>query len=99
MMGANRADRSTVRSASYTLPMARGQLQVLTATQMDRSAGFGAGTAFLCAPNAVEELGDWTCDRRECFDAAGQLVVPAHFGQRSGSGPGPLRGAGLAPGW
>jgi cyclic beta-1,2-glucan synthetase len=95
MMGANRSDRSTVRSASYTLPMARGQLQVLTATQMDRSAGFGAGTAFLCAPNAVEELGDWTCDRRECFDAAGQLVVPAHFGQRSGSGLDPCAALGL----
>ncbi len=86
MMGANRADRSTVRCANYTLPMARGQLQVLTATQVDRSAGFGAGTAFLCARTAVEEVGDWTCDRRECFDAAGQLVVPAHFGQRSGPG-------------
>ncbi|MBK6596357.1 MAG: hypothetical protein IPG23_28705 [Burkholderiales bacterium] len=47
MMGANRSDRSTVRSASYTLPMARARLR-FDGDTVDRSAGFGAGTAF-CA--------------------------------------------------
>jgi cyclic beta-1,2-glucan synthetase len=32
---------------------------------------------------------DWTCDRRECFDARGRLVLPDHFGQRSGVGMDP----------
>ncbi len=29
---------------------------------------------------------DWTCDRREFFDAAGALVLPGRLGQRSGAG-------------
>ena len=29
---------------------------------------------------------DWTCDRREFFDARGRLVVPDHLGQRAGAG-------------
>lgn len=29
---------------------------------------------------------DWTCDRRECFDARGALVMPDHLGRRSGAG-------------
>jgi cyclic beta-1,2-glucan synthetase len=73
----------------------------LMGTQRERSTGFGDGTAFLAlvlpagtgaatpstAPAfaaAVDE--DWTCDRRELFDARGQLVLPDHFGQRGGSG-------------
>ncbi len=31
-------------------------------------------------------LQDWTCDRREFFDASGQLVVPGQLGRLSGSG-------------
>ncbi len=29
---------------------------------------------------------EWTCDRREFFDARGRLVLPDHLGRRSGSG-------------
>ena len=29
-------------------------------------------------------------DRRECFDARGRLVLPDHFGQRSGPGSDPI---------
>jgi cyclic beta-1,2-glucan synthetase len=36
--------------------------------------------------NSAADMGDWTCDRREFFDARGRLVVPDHLGQRSGAG-------------
>jgi cyclic beta-1,2-glucan synthetase len=72
-----------------------GRSQKLTAlmcTQHERSAGFGDGTAFLAIAgpderdDKLENGGDWTCDRRECFDARGRLVLPDHFGQQGGSG-------------
>ena len=68
------------------------KLTALLCTQPERSAGFGDGTAFLAIASSDErgdkaDVGDdWTCDRRECFDARGRLVLPDHFGQRSGSG-------------
>nr|MDP2192315.1 glucoamylase family protein [Rhodoferax sp.] len=99
MMGANRADRSTVHTALYRqrLPTlaesgidadaARGQkLTALLCTQRERATGFGDGTAFLAIAGAADEPEDWTCDRRECFDARGRQVLPDHFGQRSGDG-------------
>ncbi|MDO8252787.1 MAG: glucoamylase family protein [Rhodoferax sp.] len=99
MMGANRADRSTVHTALYRqrLPTlqesnldpdaVRGQkLTALLCAQRERSAGFGDGTAFFGLAGAADETEDWTCDRRECFDARGRLVLPDHFGQRSGDG-------------
>ena len=108
MMGANRSDRATVRTAHHSQRLAapikspvqpdvvRGQnLTVLLATQRDQSAGFGNGTAFLAMTTRLNEDGhsddsdDWTCDRRECFDARGALVVPDNFDQRSGSGSDP----------
>ncbi|HZT55626.1 MAG TPA: carbohydrate-binding protein, partial [Burkholderiaceae bacterium] len=48
--------------------------------------GFGDGTAFLALQTAGDAAPDWSCDRRECFDARGRLVVPDEFGQRSGAG-------------
>jgi cyclic beta-1,2-glucan synthetase len=89
MMGANRSDRATVRTAHVESPASvRGTAgplpcTTLLATQREHSGGFGYGTAFLslCGPPA-----DWTCDRRECFDARGQLVLPDFLGQRSGDG-------------
>jgi cyclic beta-1,2-glucan synthetase len=99
MMGANRADRSTVHTALFRqrLPVLqepgidsdamRGQkLTALLCTQRERSAGFGDGTAFFGLAGAADEIEDWTCDRRECFDARGRLVLPDHFDQRSGDG-------------
>ena len=82
MMGANRSDRASVRTA-----MARqGGLVTLLATQRERSAGFGDGTAFFGMADAGGQEDDWTCDRRECFDARGRLVVPDFFGQTTGDG-------------
>ena len=85
-MGASRADRSTVHTALYRQRLPEQKLSALLCTQRDRSAGFGDGTAFLALAGAAQDSEDWTCDRRECFDARGSLVLPDHFGQRSGSG-------------
>jgi cyclic beta-1,2-glucan synthetase len=99
MMGANRADRCTVHTtlvrqrlgASHTAaaePESRSaqKLTALLCTQRDGTAGYGGGTAFLGLAAADDEPEDWTCDRREWFDARGALVLPDHFGQRSGAG-------------
>ena len=97
-MGANRSDRSTTSTAMFRqrLPdLKEGnavandaleqKLTALLCTQRDHSAGFGSGTAFFALATAKSEIDDWTCDRRECFDARGRMVLPDHFGQRSGS--------------
>jgi cyclic beta-1,2-glucan synthetase len=103
MMGANRVDRATVQTALFRqrLPTLAGvgvgsasanserKLTALLCTQRERSAGFGDGTAFLGLAGSADEREDWTCDRRECFDARGRLVLPDHFGQTSGAGPDP----------
>ena len=92
LMGAQRSDRNTVHTSVHRqrLPESAdgpGQkLTVLLATQRDGSAGFGDGTAFLAITGPAEDAEDWTCDRRECFDARGYPVLPSHFGQRSGAG-------------
>ena len=99
MMGASRVDRNTVHTALFrqrlpALPAPAsapdsGQEQKLTAllcTQRESSAGFGNGTAFFAVAGVASEAEDWTCDRRECFDARGRMVLPDHFGQGSGSG-------------
>jgi cyclic beta-1,2-glucan synthetase len=105
MMGESRVDRNTISTRAYhealnefsqsdaaeTVPL-RLNLTALFATQNERSAGFGEGTAFFSIINAsnhhVNALrgGDWTCDRSEFFDDSGQLVVPDRFGQNSGEG-------------
>ncbi len=97
-MGAHRSDRSTTKTALFRqrLPdLKEGnaavdnaieqKLTALLCTQRDHSVGFGDGTAFLALASAKSEADDWTCDRRECFDASGRLVLPDHFGQRSGN--------------
>ncbi|MGL6111359.1 MAG: GH36-type glycosyl hydrolase domain-containing protein [Rubrivivax sp.] len=102
MMGANRADRATVHTALYRqrLPvlhdadaaatgagsMRERKLTALLCTQREASAGFGDGTAFFALAADADEAEDWSCDRRECFDARGRLVLPDHFGKQQGSG-------------
>jgi cyclic beta-1,2-glucan synthetase len=70
----------------------------LLATQLDHLGGFGDATAFLAlrpaqpgdraGTGAIVQLlpQDWTCDRREFFDSAGELVLPTQLGQRGGAG-------------
>jgi len=82
LMGASRSDRATVRNARLQMP----GLVALLCTQREQSAGFGDGTAFLALTEPAGDSEDWTCDRRECFDARGQLVLPDYFGQRCGDG-------------
>ena len=86
MMGANRADRGTVHTSLLRQRLPTQKLTALLCTQHERSAGFGMGTAFLGAAGPADEVEDWSCDRRECFDARGRLVLPDHFGRRSGVG-------------
>jgi cyclic beta-1,2-glucan synthetase len=88
LMGANRSDRFTVRTAAchQSQPTPQERLTVLLSTQREISAGFGGGTAFFALANATDDNKSWTCDRREFFDAHGQMLIPDHFGQRSGDG-------------
>ena len=98
-MGANRSDRNTVSTASHhqrladtdtsTGPNGKAvtrKLTALLATQREQGNGFGQGTAFLAVVSRHEETPDWTCDRRELFDARGRLVLPDHMGQQQGMG-------------
>jgi cyclic beta-1,2-glucan synthetase len=86
MMGAKRSDRATVITAPHRIRIQAHQRLALLCTQRDPSGGFGGGTAFLSIDTAPGEREDWTCDRRECFDARGRLVMPERFGQTSGIG-------------
>jgi len=73
------------RAGGDAMPSER-RLTALLCTQRDRAAGFGEATAFLALSETSEFSADWTCDRRELFDARGRLVVPDHLGRRSGVG-------------
>jgi cyclic beta-1,2-glucan synthetase len=86
LMGAQRGDRSTVHSSMLSQHLPGGHLNALLSTQRERAGGFGEGTAFfgLSSPGTADS--DWTCDRRELFDARGRLVLPEQLGRRSGSG-------------
>ena len=86
MMGEVRSDRSTVHTAIFRKRWPEQKLTALIGTQRERSAGFGDGTAFFGVTSPVTAPEDWTCDRRECFDARGRLVLPDHFDQKSGNG-------------
>ena len=89
MMGANRADRGSTRTSMHRPELPAGSFTALLCTQRERAGGFGEGTAFLSLGNPVDEVSevvDWTCDRRECFNAMGQLALPDRFAQQSGAG-------------
>ena len=99
-MGATRADRAGVATSHGRHRTGPGAVvDTLLATQQEHAAGLGGGTAFLALcgddPGGDEPGdethadGDWTCDRREFFDARGRLVLPDHLGQRSGVGADP----------
>ncbi len=86
LMGAQRSDRSTVQTVLHRQRLPTQKLTALLCTQRDRAAGFGDGTAFLGLADESGAAEDWTCDRRELFDARGRLVLPDHFDPRSGHG-------------
>ena len=60
---------------------------LLPAKTLANSAGLSALDSVLMAAtdDHASEI-DWTCDRREFFDARGRMVLPDHLGQRSGAG-------------
>ena len=103
VMGARRCDRQSVRTAFEALDRgdelheANGpRIELLLATQRDGHAGFGASTAFLAVRNDASDeavLEEWTCDRRELFDARGQRSLPDHLGERAGVGLDPCAAA------
>lgn len=87
MMGAARSDRGTVTTAVHRERLPERNVLALLATQTDRTAGYGDGTAFLAVTSGPDEDDvDWTCDRRECFDTRGRLVLPDHFARQQGPG-------------
>ncbi len=101
LLGSVRFDRQAVRTAMVSLPATDTlpQLDVLLATQADDHDGHGGHTAFVALRREGSNhaaLHDWTCDRRELFDARGRRVLPDHLGQRAGAGGDPC--AALAAG-
>ena len=62
------------------------KLTALLATQCEQAAGFGGSTAWLAVADAADVDIDWTCDRRELFDARARALLPDHLGQRAGAG-------------
>ena len=86
MMGANRTDRGSTRTSMHRPELPAQKITALLCTQRERSGGFGEGTAFLSVGSETDATDDWTCDRRECFNALGQLALPDRFGQKSGAG-------------
>ena len=82
VMGGGRDARRTTRSARHDT--AAGT--TLLCTQVERADGFGGATAFLAVAPRAGDAPDWSCDRREWFDATGSLVLPDVLGQRQGAG-------------
>ena len=82
MMGAVRSDRATVHTSHENV----GDVTALFCTQREQAAGFGAGTAFFALGGQAQGTAQWTCDRREFFEADGALVVPRQLGACSGAG-------------
>ena len=78
-MGSANVERRTVLTWSPT------GLPAVMAQQRESRAGFGGSTAFL-ALAGLPGLVQWTCDRSEFFNPAGQLSLPNTLGQRSGGG-------------
>ena len=97
LLGAQRTDRQSVDTAMQRLPgSASAPTDVLLATQCDAHGGWGGSTAFLVLHSdgpAGARLRDWTCDRRELFDARGQRVFPDRLGARAGPGLDPCAAA------
>jgi cyclic beta-1,2-glucan synthetase len=104
-MGERRSERHTLLTALHTQRLPHGRLTALLATQREAAGGLGQATAWLAVAGpdgAAAQDDDWTCDRRELFDARGQPVLPDHFGRQQGAGLDPCAALGqqvtLAPG-
>ena len=78
-MGSANVERRTVLTWNPT------GLPAVMAQQRESRAGFGGSTAFL-ALAGLPGLVQWTCDRSEFFNPAGEFRLPITLGQRSGGG-------------
>ena len=78
-LGSSHTERRTLLTSHAS------DASAVIAQQRESRAGFGGATAFL-ALHGLPGLVQWTCDRSEFFDAAGQFSLPNTLGQRSGSG-------------
>ena len=83
-LGAARHDRRTVRTWASSRPGTDAPTPTVFAQQREQRAGFGGNTAFfsLLAPGGVQP--QWTCDRSEFFNPAGDWRPPTQMAQRSG---------------
>ncbi len=85
VMGSQRLDRQSVATACDE----GADAPVLLAIQRDAQSGYGGSTAFFAVSTGSEGAApqiDWTCDRRELFDARGHCVVPDHLAEHTGLG-------------
>ena len=92
IVGAARSDRSTTSTAHQRGPLGTGVHTVLSCTQRAREGGLGETSAFLSVSTSSVVMArslDWTCDRREFFDACGRLVVPDTMGHSCGASSDP----------
>ncbi|MBL8348322.1 MAG: carbohydrate-binding protein [Rubrivivax sp.] len=99
MMGSVRGDRRSVSTALSRLHEGAAPIDLLLATQHDAHDGHGGETAFLALHVAGQPgaaLDDWTCDRRELFDARGRGTLPEQLGQRAGVGLDPCAAAAVS---
>jgi cyclic beta-1,2-glucan synthetase len=59
------------------------------------SARYGGNDGSASGRNAELDV-DWTCDRRECFDARGRPVLPDRWGRQQGTGLDPCAALSVA---
>jgi cyclic beta-1,2-glucan synthetase len=94
-LGGARFDRASVVTRVQRGPSGAGGApgrQLLLATQADAGVMPAGSTAFLGwrtgtdTPNASADAEDWSCDRREFFDAHGRWVLPERLQKRAGGG-------------
>lgn len=98
VMGSLRGDRSTVATAAVDGRDGGPAVDMLLATQHDGHDGRGGHTASLSVHRsgaAHARFDDWTCDRRDLFDAAGRAMLPDQLGRRCGAGLDPCAAASL----
>ena len=92
VMGSQRLDRQSVATScdgNSGAAVPSRSVPVLLAIQRDGQSGQGGSTAFFAvyaAHDGVQPSIDWTCDRREFFDARGHRVVPDHLAEQAGLG-------------
>jgi cyclic beta-1,2-glucan synthetase len=80
-MGSSHSARATTSTSRH--------LGGLLCTQQEIGGGFGGATSFLVLQSTGKDNDDWTCDRRELFDARGYFVMPDHLGGQQGLGADP----------